>query len=617
MSVYYRMVLHSVSRSNHHRIAVMALEHLQDENAEKWRKLFLHHQQAYLEGAKAPDTVFKDFRNHVLHVREDNWGGAPQGAAEWYRRTVRALKQNDWKHAAYCAGVMSHYVCDPVQPFHTGQTEEETTIHRAVEWSFSKAFPDLYQILETEIGYPDIGVGDGDEWLEELVCEGAAEANQYYETVIDHYNFEVGHKRPEAGLDQELKDIVAGLLGYATVLLARVLDRAFEEAEAAPPNTSLVLDTLFAAVNTPIRKLLKALEDDRDRDLVEAQYKEYRKTGKVRNTLGEDDKVVRALHAEEVLGVSLAALDCEWPRETGTEHGEGAAPRKLVKGKPRAEDAGGQSVDELLGLAEQTDDELETDETVDAEIDDIEIEEAAEDDEGEEEADAAGTALVEVDDDGEVEVYEDLDEEDEASDEEIEEDDFELDADEDDDAELADAYGAPVERSVEAELDAERDAARAGIRGPSEMRRERIRLRREDLVADAPSIGPKTASRLLVVGVKTVADLLDLAPHEAAKKIKASHINAQVIRDWQSQALLACTVPGITGTIAQMLVGAGVYAPEDLLDADSEFLHEAILDFCDSTEGRRLLRDNEPPDRDQVEEWIDAAVSAIEDRDAA
>lgn len=623
MSVYYRLVLNSVCRSNHHRIAVMALQHLQYTHAERWRKLFLHHQQAFLEGAKAPDTSFKDYRNHVLHVRDDNWGGAPKAAREWYRRTVRALKQNEWRHAAYCAGVMSHYVCDPVQPFHTGQTEEETTIHRAVEWSFSRAFPELYQILEMELGYPEVAIAGGEDWLEDMVCEGAAEANQHYETVIDHYDFEVGHKRPEAGLDQELKDVVAGLLGYATVLFAHVLDRAFEEAEVEPPNTSLVLDTLFAAANTPIRKLLKALDDEKDRDLVEAQYKEYRRTGKVRETLAEDDRVVRALHAEEVLGVSLAALDCEWPRETGTAHGEGAPRRKLVKGRPKPEKL--RSVDELLGLAEpvvedrenQTvEEELIDEEAVEEAYDEAEDPAQAEADEPEQEGEEEETSLVEYADE-DTDDYED-DEDEEIVDEVDAEDDDYVDEDsEDEEAELAEAYSAPLERDEDAEFDAEADAARDGVRSPREMREARIRLRRDNLVADAPSIGPKTASRLMVIGVKTVGDLLELAPQEAAKKIKASHINAQVIRDWQSQALLACSIPGISGTIAQLLVGAGVYSPEDMLDADAEFLHEAILEYAESKEGERLLRGAEPPDRDEVEEWIDAAISAIEDRDAA
>jgi hypothetical protein len=83
MSVCYRLVLDSVCRSNHHRLAVLALEHLQGEGAEDWRNVFLKHRDAYLEGAKAPDEVFKDFRNHVLHVRDGDWGGAPAAAREW------------------------------------------------------------------------------------------------------------------------------------------------------------------------------------------------------------------------------------------------------------------------------------------------------------------------------------------------------------------------------------------------------------------------------------------------------------------------------------------------------------------------------------------------------
>ncbi len=172
MSVCYRLVLDSVCRSNHHRLAVMALEHLQSADAESWRNVFLKHRDAYLEGAKAPDEVFKDFRNHVLHVRDGDWGGAPAAAREWYRRTVRAMRAQDWKHAAYCAGVMSHYVVDPVQPFHTHQTEEEGTIHRAVEWSLSKAFPEMLLILTQDLGFPDVPVPEGETWLEQMVKAG-------------------------------------------------------------------------------------------------------------------------------------------------------------------------------------------------------------------------------------------------------------------------------------------------------------------------------------------------------------------------------------------------------------------------------------------------------------
>lgn len=508
MSVCYRLVLDSVCRSNHHRLAVLALEHLKDDNAEGWRNAFLKHRDAYLEGAKAPDAVFKDFKNHVLHVRDGDWGGAPQAAREWYRRTVRALEQQDWKHAAYCAGVMSHYVVDPVQPFHTHQTEEENAIHRAVEWSLSKAFPELLVILTEEMGFPDVPMLEGDDWLERMVKSGALVSNKHYETLIDHYDFEVGVKRPVEGLDQEMKDVVAALMGYATVMLSRILDRAIAESKAEAPKVSLLLDTIGIVANTPVRVISKRIEAVAEMELVAEQHQEFRRTGKVRETLGDDDRAVRKLFAEEVLKVSLSTLDCQWPRETGTQNGQGAPARTPAKAKP---------------------------------------------------AKATTVKAAKVKEP------------------------------------VAKAKAAPA-------------AAPAG---------PRVRLSREAAVVDAPSIGPKTAGRLSVIGVNTVGDLLSLAPEDAAQRIKASHINAGVIKDWQAQALLACSVPDLNGTNAQILVGAGIYSIDDLAGTDLDSLMDAIELFATSNEGERLLRDGKPPARERVKGWIESAAATCQNRTAA
>lgn len=517
MSVCYRLVLDSVCRSNHHRIAVLALDHLQREDAEDWRNLFLKHRDAYLEGAKAPDEVFKDFKNHVLHVRDNNWGGAPAAAREWYRRTVRALQAQDWKHAAYCAGVMSHYAADPIQPFHTHQTEEENAIHRAVEWSLSKAFPEMLLILTQDLGFPDVPVPAGDDWLEQMIRAGANISNKHYETLIDHYDFAVGVKRPVEGLDQEMKDVVAALIGYASVMLARMLDRATAEAKSEAPPVNLLLDTVAIVANTPVRLVAKRVEHVAEAGLVAEQYAEYRKTGKVRDTLGDDDRAVRKLFAEEVLKISLSNLDCQWPRETGTKAGQGAEARVTKKNKPaktRAETEG-----------------------------------------------AASKART----------------------------------------------PKPAKTKTPA---AAPEAAQAPVIS-------RIRLSREAAIVDAPSIGPKTASRFAIIGVNTVGDLLALAPEDAAHRIKAGHINAGVIRDWQAQALLACSVPELNGTNAQLLVGAGIYSIDDLATADLDFLIDAITLYAQSKEGERALRDAPIPDRARVKTWIEAALHICENRSAA
>ncbi len=533
MSVCYRLVLDSVCRSNHHRIAVLALDHLQRDDAEDWRNLFLKHRDAYLEGAKAPDEVFKDFKNHVLHVRDNNWGGAPAAAREWYRRTVRALQAQDWKHAAWCAGVMSHYAADPIQPFHTHQTEEENTIHRAVEWSLSKAFPEMLLILTQDLGFPDVPVPAGDDWLEQMIRAGANISNKHYETLIDHYDFAIGAKRPVEGLDQEMKDVVAALIGYASVMLARMLDRAIAEAKSEAPPVNLLLDTVAIVANTPVRMVSKRIEHVAEAGLVADQYAEYRKTGKVRDTLGDDDKAVRKLFAEEVLKTSLSNLDCQWPRETGAKAGQGAEPRKTKKAK-----ATKASAPTTAHPGESRDPEPQ------AKVSQAKPPKPAK-------AEKPGTPTPAAEP----------------------------------------TQPAPVI--------------------------SRIRLSREAAVVDAPSIGPKTASRLAIIGVNTVGDLLALAPEDAAHRIKAGHINAGIIRDWQAQALLACSVPELNGTNAQLLVGAGVYSVDDLATADVDFLIDAITLYAQSKEGDRALRDAPLPDRARVKSWIEAALHICENRSAA
>ncbi|MBI3439093.1 MAG: zinc dependent phospholipase C family protein, partial [Proteobacteria bacterium] len=301
MSLLYAVVFASRCRSNHHRLAVDALRHLQSPDASDWQDLLLHYQEDYLAGAKAPDDEFKDFKNHVLHVRDNNWGGAVEACEEWYRRAVSALREKDWKQAAWSAGVMSHYYVDPLQPFHTHQTEEENVIHRAVEWSFSKSYGVFQKILEANGGYPSITVPEGEDWLAQMVRAGAKASNPHYELIIEHYDHVAGVKDPPSGLDDALRETIAGLVGHAAVGLARILDRAFAEAAVKPPKVGSNLQAFFLATEIPIQAVLKTIGDAQARREVEAQYEEFRRTGKVRNTLGEDDKAVRELYAAEVL----------------------------------------------------------------------------------------------------------------------------------------------------------------------------------------------------------------------------------------------------------------------------------------------------------------------------
>lgn len=523
MSLLYAVVFASRCRSNHHRLALDALRHLRSPHANEWQNLLLYFHDEYLKGAKAPDDEFKDFKNHVLHPRDKYWGGAVEACEEWYRRTVRALLKKEWDQAAWSAGVLSHYYVDPLQPFHTHQTEEEGVIHRAVEWSFSKSYGAFQQILENGAGYPDVVVPDGDDWLAQMVRAGADASTKYYETVIEHYDFEAGVKNPPAGLDDELRRVIAQLVGHAAVGFSRILDNAFEEAAVAPPrHMGTTLQALFLTMEMPIQAVLKGIDDAKTRREVQAQYDEFRRTGKVRNTLGEDDKVVRSLYASEVLNTPLSSLDARWPRELGAKSAtalaapaparapriaNAAAPKPLPAPKPA-----------VAAVA----------------------------------AEPKPVKAVKL-------------------------------------AELPE--GAPKPK-------------------PEKPGKVRYMLDESAPVEKAPSIGPKTAKRLEAVGVKTIADLLAASPDDAEREIGARHISAQVIRDWQAQALLACTVPGLKSREAQALVACGVSSAQELAGLDAIELTEAVAHWGISEEGARAWGSAPAPSVDDVATWIERAKNS-------
>lgn len=555
MSLLYAVVFASRCRSNHHRLAVDALRHLQDERAEDWRNLLLHHHKEYLEGAKAPDAEFKDFKNHVLHVRDNDWGGAVEACEEWYRRTVRALADKDWKQAAWSAGVMSHYYVDPIQPFHTHQTEEEGVIHRAVEWSFSKSYKTFQRIIETDLGgYPSITAPSAENWLAEMVKAGAKASNPHYELIIDHYNLDLGVKKPEEGLDQELKDTIAKLVGHAAVGLARILDRAFAEAGVKPAKVVANLDAFFLSLEVPIQSVLKLMDDAASRREVQAQYDEFRRTGKVRATMGEDDKVVRALYASEVLQTPLSSLDAKWPREIGAKAGEGAPAR----GKAKQAAPAPKPVKAPVARAEPR----EIDLTPPAPA-----------------PKPAKTPRI-----------------------------------------AAVPPPAPIEEMAPEPLPSapirEVRAARELPAGAPLPKREKAlpkyTLNESAPVVQAPSIGPKTAKRLEAVGVKTVADLLALDAEQGEQSIDTRHISAQVIRDWQSQALLACTVPGLKSREAQALVACGVNDVAELAQLDAIELCDAVARWGLSDDGQRAWGSAPAPNEDDVATWIERARRATQ-----
>jgi len=564
MSLLFNVIYATKCTSTHHKIALDALGQIRGPAATQWHDLFLKHHAAYLTGAKAPDATFKDFKNHVLHVGEGYWGGAADEARRWYGRCVASLRAGDWPQAVYQAGVLSHYYADPLQPFHTGQTEEEGKLHRPVEWSITKSYEELRRMLVEELGgYPEFDAPDGGDWLETMVQQGAELSHPTYELLLDHYDLDAGIKQPPAGLDTALQNALARLIGHAVVGLARIFERAFAESRAQPPEVSLVLESLLATLNVPLAWVSKKLGDVRERAALAELYYEVQKTGKAIYTLPEDDWTVRQQHAEEVLKIARAELDAQPVRPTGLRHGRPAEkPEPASPRSPRIERP------ERPAAAEP---ELSVRHTPLSEPPPAPREPLAPRPPREEEPEERPTFQP-----------------------------FWSPAAE----ELPEppAPSLPPSRDRPAYEPVEDAAPSSG--------EPRFFLELDSPIVDAPGIGSKTADRLEAVGLHRVIDLLRADPKSVAARINQRWITPEVVRQWQQQAELVRRIPELRGHDAQILATAGLTDPEDIATLRPERVLDRIAPVVQSQEGQRILRSARPPDLEEVTQWVAWAAEA-------
>lgn len=568
MNVLFTITYAAYAKGTHHKLALDALQHLKCQDWEQWQRVFLKHAKLYVEGSKAPDDDFKDFTNHVLHTRDGLWGGAPEKARVWYQHLVEALHGGDWATAVYCAGVLSHYYTDPLMPFHTAQSEAENNIHRATEWSISKSYDDLRILGEKEWVIGEIELPRGENWLAELVVSNARMANASYEKLIAHYDITRGVSDPPAGLDTVGRRIVAELLRFATLTFADVLGRALEECGVRPPEISLTGPMLLAAAGIPANMIAKRIADAKDRRVVQAMYDELQATGTVDKSLPEDDRVVREAHAREVLAKqpSVPAVSKVFPFKPRDATAAPAAPRSkqkvdggnVVALRP-AERAAGTKVSTIT-------------EALDASpLPPIAPATTKTERPASPALQPAAPPLISLVPEG---------------------------------ARPSDAAGSetripsalPPPRSLIAEIE-------------QRVRDPRFFLTSDQDVVEAPSIGPKTAERLYAHGIKTVRDLLKAEPGALATLLDARHIDAGTIADWQHQARLVCKVPGLRGTHAQLLVGAGYRTADALAQADADKVCADVLAYARSADGQRLLRNGEAPDMAKIKGWLSAARS--------
>ncbi len=315
-------------RSTHQFFVVDAIPLVATDSGRRLGSQLLRHHQAYLRGAKAPDKEFRDFRNHVLHVDDKHWGGAPKLAQEWYANFVRKIRQQRWKEAAYCGGVLSHYFTDPIMPLHTAQSPEESVVHRPLEWSVTKSYERILRHYRGSGQQVVFDLTDEAGWLADAVTRSAELAHAHYGELIQRYDLANGCKRPETGLDEHLIDVLSGLFGVAITGWARIIERAAEQATSQIPRSALSLASLVATFKMPVGWILRRIESKAEQQAVRAIFAEYAETGTVVKNLPLEVKSVAHERKRDLM------IERDKTRLKTFQQGHAAARQSTVGVKP-------------------------------------------------------------------------------------------------------------------------------------------------------------------------------------------------------------------------------------------------------------------------------------------
>ncbi len=277
--LYLSILKRFASRSTHHWLALKATENLD----EPCKTALLYYVKDLLKGAKDPDDTLHDWYNHIFHP--PSYGGALKRIKELYGELIEKLKKEDWKSATYLLGLISHYISDPMNPLHTGQTKEEAKIHKLYEFGTFKK----NTIYDAEIKVEDLSFDMSE--LDKVLTTNWLKSHGEYFNVLENYDASKGYQfHWDKGINEKLDKINKELLGKSVSLILAIWKNALKEANVNCPKKSLKLKTLVAALKTPLFIIGRWLNNRYMKKVTKAMKKELKEKGEVYESLPPDDK---------------------------------------------------------------------------------------------------------------------------------------------------------------------------------------------------------------------------------------------------------------------------------------------------------------------------------------
>lgn len=167
------------------------------------------HQELFILGIEAPDRIFKDFTNHYYNCTPDEYGyhhgfviNKIESEMELLNTIIenpnqlivhhgiasflRAILDTPLKAFIFELGVISHYIADLHQPFHTdgkNKFADEMTVHKVMEADIRKHLNDFKLQLKKRkrIEKPN-----------EYFLEQIYYINKFYDNLIENYYLKKG-----------------------------------------------------------------------------------------------------------------------------------------------------------------------------------------------------------------------------------------------------------------------------------------------------------------------------------------------------------------------------------------------------------------------------------------
>ncbi|GAB4282447.1 MAG: hypothetical protein Kow0029_28060 [Candidatus Rifleibacteriota bacterium] len=113
---------------------------------EAFKARFSSYKKSFLQGATDPDTLIKDFNNHVYYPDGSHPDGMYRIKAIYSKARDLITENQGNEKIAYVLGLMSHYIADLNQPLHTAgfnRDLDESAYHSAYETDVNKYLRNL------------------------------------------------------------------------------------------------------------------------------------------------------------------------------------------------------------------------------------------------------------------------------------------------------------------------------------------------------------------------------------------------------------------------------------------------------------------------------------------